>query len=231
MKIQTAAMFMELVLSDFSGLEGSCCYCSGEAGAEMRKRISALPLEAVHYIGTGDYHYQTLFWLERIDRPFALLLIDNHPDDQSGAFGQELLSCGNWAARARQLPMLRDFRWIRRPTDHDGAWPDDGLPLYLSIDIDVLSRKYARTGWDQGDMSLKELTTILSGLRSRRGGHGIIGADICGGITPESGGSGADMEINRRTVLAVASALGIQDGIAPEISRKIANFDAASQRP
>ena len=63
MKIQTAAMFMELVLSDFSGLEGSCCYCSGEAGAEMRKRISALPLEAVHYIGTGDYHYQTLFWL------------------------------------------------------------------------------------------------------------------------------------------------------------------------
>ena len=78
---------MELVLSDFSGLEGSCCYCSGEAGAEMRKRISALPLEAVHYIGTGDYHYQTLFWLERIGRPFALLLIDNHPDDQPGAFG------------------------------------------------------------------------------------------------------------------------------------------------
>lgn len=198
---------MDLIFSDFSGLEGSCCYCSEETAREMRRRISRLPLEGVHYIGTGDYHYQTLFRLERIERPFGLLLIDNHPDDQPGAFGQELLSCGNWVLHARRLPFLHWYGWVRRAADYRGISPEEGLPLYLSIDMDALSEDYARTGWDQGDMKLDELTGILSDLARRcGGGKGIIGADICGGITPGNG-SGADMELNRRTVETIAATL------------------------
>lgn len=201
---------VETIFSDFSQLEGSCCYCSEETAAEIRRRISGMPLHAIHLIGTGDYHYQTLFWLERVGRPFSLILLDNHPDDQPGAFGPELLSCGNWVLGARRLPALQHFLWIRRASDMDAAALPATLPLYISVDIDVLSTEYARTGWDQGGMSLAELTGLLGSLRARYcgpGGPGIIGADICGGVTRENGGCDADFELNRRCINAIVEAI------------------------
>lgn len=199
---------MELIFSDFSSIEGSCCYCSEEAGNEIRTLISPLPLKAVHYIGTGDFHYQTLFWLERLREPFSLLLIDNHPDDQPGAFGDALLSCGSWVREARKLPMLQNFSWLRRTSDYSASGLSDAFPLYISVDLDVLPPEFARTDWDQGDMSLTELNGILSDVAARfsRGdeGKGIMGVDICGGISEEKGGREADMELNRATLLDLA---------------------------
>lgn len=199
---------MELIFSDFSSIEGSCCYCSEEAGNEIRTLISPLPLKAVHYIGTGDFHYQTLFWLERLREPFSLLLIDNHPDDQPGAFGDALLSCGSWVREAKKLPLLQNFTWLRRASDYSASALTDAFPLYISVDLDVLSPEFARTDWDQGDMSLTELNGILSDVAARfsRGdeGKGIMGVDICGGISEEKGGREADMELNRATLLDLA---------------------------
>lgn len=199
---------MELIFSDFSSIEGSCCYCSEEAGNEIRTLISPLPLKAVHYIGTGDFHYQTLFWLERVTGPFSLLLLDNHPDDQPGAFGEKLLSCGSWVREAKKLPLLQNFTWLRRASDYSASGLSDAFPLYISVDLDVLSPEFARTDWDQGDMSLTELNGILSDVAARfsRGdeGKGIMGVDICGGISEEKGGREADMELNRATLLDLA---------------------------
>ena len=78
------------------------------------------------------------------------------------------------------------------------------------MDIDVLSTEYARTGWDQGGMSLAELTGLLGSLRARHcgpGSPGIIGADICGGVTRENGGCDADIELNRRCINAIVEAI------------------------
>ena len=199
---------MELKFADFSSIEGSCCYCSEEAGNEIRTLISPLPLKAVHYIGTGDFHYQTLFWLERVTGPFSLLLLDNHPDDQPGAFGEKLLSCGSWVREAKKLPLLQNFTWLRRASDYSASALTDAFPLYISVDLDVLSPEFARTDWDQGDMSITELNGILSDVAARfsRGdeGKGIMGVDICGGISEEKGGREADMELNRATLLDLA---------------------------
>lgn len=195
---------METIFSDYRQIDGSRCYCSEDAGNEIRNLISDLPLHAVHFIGTGDFHYQTLFWLERIDRPFSLLLLDNHPDDQPGAFGAELLSCGNWVARARELPLLQCSAWIRKADDfRDGILPD-GLPVYISVDLDILSTEFAHTDWDQGGMSLTELTSLLEKAVQQHPGK-IIGVDICGGISPEKGGTDADMELNAAAGNAVAA--------------------------
>lgn len=195
---------METIFSDFRHIEGSTCYCSEEAADEIRHRISTLPLSALHLIGTGDFHYQTLFWLERIREPFSLLLVDNHPDDQPGAFGAELLSCGNWARQAKELPLLRGFAWIRASGDYrDGMLPAE-FPLYISVDLDILSRDFARTDWDQGEMSLPELVMMLRRITQEHS-RGIIGADLCGGITPEKGGTPEDMEMNRACAKAVES--------------------------
>ena len=182
---------------DFTALEGTNCYCSAESAGMIRHEIARLPLEAFHEIGTGDYHYVTLFWLERIREPFRLLLFDHHPDDQPGAFGEDLLSCGGWVAQARRLPLMDADFWVRDTTDFPSPdiLPAD-LPLYLSVDLDVLSRAYARTDWDQGRMTLDELTAALTRLRDTRR---ILGVDLCGGNTIEKGASPEDLALNAST--------------------------------
>lgn len=187
---------MTAVDSDFSCLEGSCCYCSEESAARIRASVAALPLGALHLIGTGDYHYISLFYLERVAVPFYLLLLDNHPDDQPGAFGGELLSCGSWVAEARKLPLLRGSYHIRQLQELSQL-PSDGLPLYISLDLDVLSSDYARTDWDQGTMTLSEMKRAVLQAAAA---HPLLGADLCGGLTREKGARDEDIAINEETV-------------------------------
>ena len=174
---------------DLKELPGTCCYCDSEAESAIRQAISPLPLAAVHWIDTGDYHYISKLWMEKIDVPFVLALFDNHPDDQQTAFGG-LLSCGSWVQAAREgLPlMMADYL-------NSASIPDD-LPVYLSVDLDILDRQYARTDWDQGRKSLDELILDIEQIAVR---HRIMGADICGGITVAKGAVPEDLRINRTT--------------------------------
>ena len=184
---------MQRIITDFSAFEGTNCYCSADSADRIRRAISGQPLHAFHEIGTGDYHYQTLFWLERVAEPFSLVLFDHHPDDQAGAFGEELLSCGSWVAAARRLPLLQADRWIRDAADFPALDSLPALPVYISLDLDVLAPDFARTDWDQGNMTLDELSAAISGLMAA---HRILGVDLCGGNTPEKGASPADLALN-----------------------------------
>ena len=187
---------MERINVDFSHLEGTNCYCSAESAARIRREIAGLPAAAFHCFGTGDYHYQTLFWLEKLREPFCLILFDNHPDDQDAAFGGELLSCGGWVAEARRLPCCKADVWVRSAADFPALERLPDLPVYLSIDLDVLSEDYARTDWDQGTMTLEELEGALRRiLASRR----LLGADLCGGNTAQKGASPEDLALNAST--------------------------------
>ena len=174
---------------DLKELPGTCCYCDSEAESAIRQAISPLTLAAVHWIDTGDYHYISKLWMEKIDVPFVLALFDNHPDDQQTAFGG-LLSCGSWVQAAREgLPlMMADYL-------NSASIPGE-LPVYLSVDLDILDREHARTDWDQGRKSLDEL---ISDIEQIAGRHRIIGADICGGITVAKGAVPEDLRINRTT--------------------------------
>lgn len=53
----------------------------------------------------------------------------------------------------------------------------EALPLYLSIDKDVLSCQEAATNWDQGEMTLERLAGII---REAVKGRRVIGWDVCG---------------------------------------------------
>ena len=129
-------------------------------------------------LGSGDYHYVSLFRAESFRQDFYLILFDNHSDDQGEAFGEELLSCGGWVRRVRDLEHCKGDVWIRTLRD---ACKLDSLPegaaVFLSIDLDVLSPLWADTDWDQGEMSLSELLSEVQGIASR---FRLLGADICG---------------------------------------------------
>jgi len=55
---------------------------------------------------------------------------------------------------------------------------DPSLPVYLSIDKDVLSPQVVNTNWDQGEFLEKHLNALIDAC------HGsIIGADITGDVS------------------------------------------------
>lgn len=171
--------FISLPSVDLKGLEGTNCYCSPEAAAVLKRELSKIPLSTVCWIDTGDYHYISYFRGRQIAEPFELVLLDNHTDDFDLS---ESLSCGNWVTALR-----RDSLCLSRPNR-------ESLPVFLSIDLDLLAPSEFRTNWDQGTMTFEELlATIRETARTRR----IIAIDICGGLTESKGAMTCELDLNR----------------------------------
>ena len=178
---------MAAVMIDCRDLEGTRCYLDDSAKSILVDRLNEYSAEGIHFIDSGNYHYLSLLWLQKITTPFNLVLFDHHPDNQPPSFG-EITSCGGWVLEATEtLPNLKNvFTYgVGEETPIENI-PTD-LPIYISIDKDALSTEFAITDWDQGNMTLDELLKDLESLYSS---HQIIGVDICGdsGENAENGG-------------------------------------------
>lgn len=63
---------------DFTGLKGVNGYCDEEAGREIRERIEDLSPMGVHFIDSGNFHYISKFWTDKIREVlcwFCLIII------------------------------------------------------------------------------------------------------------------------------------------------------------
>ena len=195
---------------DLRDVTGACRYCDEEAEVEIRRRLRGK--EAwLRWIDSGDYHYMTKILSDGEQEPFTLVLVDNHPDDQNPAFGT-ILSCGGWVGAMKNGNPLLEAVWTLGPegrirsvdgtTDRPlGGDIDDllraveGKRVYLSLDKDVLSRRYARTGWSQGTYGLDDLKRWLEPLLERH----PVAVDICGEWQPSQGATLEDLRINFET--------------------------------
>ena len=94
--------------------------------------------------------------------------------------------------------------WISEDDMTDlGFWKkqmgSSSLPLYISVDKDVLSRDHARTNWNQGSTKRSVLLDCISAAASCRR---IIGMDVCGEDPEgdrESAKAREDISINNQT--------------------------------
>ncbi len=185
-------------------ISGANCFCDNEASKEICNRIKDLPPQGIHFIDSGNYHYISKFFTDKIQEDFILVVFDHHPDMQPSLF-DELLTCGSWVKSSidtnkhlkkviligtsdellkkiddRYTEKLIEFKESQLE-DHD-AWQrfynmHFDLPIYISIDKDVLNPEEDITNWDQGKATMQELKRLLSVLLR----HGrIIGIDICG---------------------------------------------------
>ncbi len=162
---------------DCRDLEGTRCYLDDSAKETIIERITEFPSEGIHFIDSGNYHYLSLLWLNKITTPFSLVLFDHHPDNQPPSFG-DITSCGGWVLEATEtLENLKNVFTFGVGNEIPAKDIPTDLPIYISIDKDVLSEEFAITDWDQGTMSLDEMISILKELFS---GRKIIGVDICG---------------------------------------------------
>ncbi len=212
-------------------ISGTNCYCDDHAAEEIRKRISSLSVRGIHFLDSGNYHYMSRFWIEKIKNPFQLLVLDNHTDMQPPAFGG-ILSCGGWIADAlEKIPNLKkvflagpdEEAWKQIPSffqektkffSREMLWSaykknkkeilhayieqiDDSLPLYISLDKDILCTEAACTAWSQGDTTETELWDFMDHIFSiaREKEIRLLGIDICG---EEPSGSRDCVEKNDR---------------------------------
>ena len=189
---------------DCRNITGTDCYCDNDAAKELKKMISKYPVHGIHFIDSGDYHYMTKFWTDRIKHPFSLIVFDHHPDMQQPVF-DNIISCGGWVRDMldnnpflrkviiigasdkliRSVPETYKDRvhfYSETSLEHESTWhryAKEHLnePVYISIDKDVLNTSSAATNWDQGSMSLAELKKLLAVILHK---EDIIGIDICG---------------------------------------------------
>lgn len=194
---------------DLSDIPGTCMYCTGEAKRQLRERLNDYGPHGIHFLDNGNYHYMTELFAEKIRAPFALVLFDHHSDMQQPLI-HDLTSCGSWAAQlARNDSFLKQLILIGPDASAFADIDDDlkektvfisvsdqeeaaaarqigqidmRLPVYLSIDKDILDRCSARTNWNQGNMSLITLEKLLREVFAHQC---VIGADICGGCDPQ----------------------------------------------
>ncbi len=181
---------------DCSDIKGINCYVEDEALKVLRQRLKGVDARGVHFIDSGNFHYLTYLFLEKIPRDFELILIDKHPDCKASMF-ESLMSCGSWVRDALiSISHLKRVYMIGTDTDLVYELSDLGehrekalvvrspkkldesnLPVYMSIDKDVLDDSIIVTNWDQGDMNLTELDRWIEYILDKRF---LIGVDICG---------------------------------------------------
>lgn len=189
---------------DCSEIRGTNGYCDEIAYKDIEKIVKNYKPEGIHFIDSGNYHYATEFWIDKIKEDFMLIVFDHHSDMTKPAFGS-ILSCGSWImdeldkniflkkiviiglseeqkdSISKQymdkLQCISEKELIKINTWKKIINNDKKLPVYISIDKDVLNEKVVSTTWDQGKMSFAELKNILHIIIKN---ENIIGVDICG---------------------------------------------------
>jgi len=197
----------EIFWTELSDLSGCNCYCDAEAADRICEEIQNYTGNGIHFIDSGNYHYMTRLWLEKQQVPFRLLVFDNHTDMQPPAFGGLLSCGGWIVASLEELPLLQEVILVGPDEEaYTQVEPDlqqkvlflsreklstmtaeekegffnnlsEDLPLYVSVDKDVLCKGDASTTWSQGDMHLSELMSFLELVLERQN---ILGMDVCG---------------------------------------------------
>ena len=209
---------------DIVGVNG---YCSDDAQEEIRKRMQDYDYRGIHFLDSGNYHYLSKFWLEKIEKPYSLIVFDHHTDMQESAFFG-MLSCGSWIKEVlEEHPYIKEvcvvgppkaaieqckpnlaFRVVFLTQEELEAgilekWQEfleneKEIPAYLSIDKDVLCPEDARTNWDQGKMKLEEMGEMIKQMFQKRN---VLGIDVCGENPQDTAKmpSKEDLRINNET--------------------------------
>lgn len=187
---------------DCSQLVGTNGFLDTAAQLKIKQKMLPLSYRGIHYIDNGNHHYMTKLWLEKITTPFCLVVFDHHSDMEKPLF-TDILSCGSWIIDSlKDCDQLKRVILVGLSSEQVAAIEPDflarvicvpdrqmlledvfipslclNLPVYLSLDKDVLSVKELQTTWDQGSMTQAELHYFLQLLLSS---VKLLGVDICG---------------------------------------------------
>ncbi len=99
--------------------------------------------------------------------------------------GKELIGKMTWISEEEFLQNVEKTDWIQKLCGQCavvGTGNDEkiSLPLYISIDKDVLSESEGKTNWDQGNVALDQVLHFIDVYMQQTPDRTLIGIDICG---------------------------------------------------
>ena len=196
-------------------VSGTNCLCDDTAAEAIKATFDDQVLSdgALRFFDSGNYHYMSKLLADYVREPFNLIVYDHHPDMQPSSFGS-ILSCGSWVMDTLDTnpfvknvvvvgaadtliekvdPSYLDRVTFYSPSDamkklqsgEDFFAKESELPVYLSIDKDVLSLEEIVTNWDQGEMYLKDLYNHIDMIYNF---YKVIATDVCGECAPDQEG-------------------------------------------
>ncbi len=176
-------------------------YADDTACSQFQKMLASIDEKGIHFIDNGNHHYLSKIWLDKIQEDCQLIVFDHHSDMQRPAFSG-LLSCGSWildtldhhpniqktvlvGLSEEQKNSITEYKNRIVCIDEKQSEKihqldlvlDPKLPVYLSIDKDVLSNDEVHTTWDQGIMSVDEMKELVCHIMKI---YHVIGMGICG---------------------------------------------------
>lgn len=191
---------------DCSKIQGTDCYLDSVAEMEIRRMMDAYPVRGIHFIDSGNTHYLSKLWTDRVTENFSLVVFDHHSDMQPPAF-DGILSCGSWLKAAldsnpflqnvlligvgkssaeeispgyrKKVQVVLESECAAESFGDDFAFDEKFFrhPVYVSVDKDVLSERELKTNWDGGSLSTDNLLKLLSRIFAL---GNVLGVDICG---------------------------------------------------
>ena len=189
---------------DCKGIKGTNCICDSEAEQNIRQQIASYPAEGLHFIDSGNYHYISKFWMDKINKDFALVVFDHHTDMQSSMV-KGFITCGNWVKIAiesnphikrvimigvkdrllktidekykKLLTVFSESTLQQIQNENNFINIEIKEPVYISVDKDILSEKDELLNWDQGTTHINGLKKALAFILRQ---SELIGIDICG---------------------------------------------------
>ena len=136
---------------DCTDLTGTNCFCDATSASTKMKRINSYSPEGIHFIDSGNYHYVSKFWIDKIKEPFSLIVFDHHSDMQTARFN-DMISCGCWIKVILDTnPYLRKVYIIGAKEESVNAIPSqyrnrvkfynetDGISSFLKIRITLFT--------------------------------------------------------------------------------------------
>ena len=120
---------------------------------------------------SGEFHHLTFGICANLNTQLSYVHLDNHEDRTprpENVSGDPYIDCGNFVHDIDNLPNIDKVYWNEMP---------EGKDVYLSVDLDVLSKDYINTRYDQGDLTPGQLIEQVSRIKST---NNIISADIFG---------------------------------------------------
>ncbi|MCS7215398.1 MAG: hypothetical protein RMI30_05525 [Thermodesulfovibrio sp.] len=157
---------------DLRFMSGTKFMCAFDRLKIIENKIPPIQ-SSINFIGKGDYHYVSYIFLKRINEPFVLLVIDNHIDMKYS--DKNFIRCDSWLYNAGLLKNLRQIYYINSQKINKIFKTE--LPIYLSIDKDIIDNRYLKTRWTQGTTSPQQLVDFILNIISF---NRVIGIDICG---------------------------------------------------
>lgn len=174
------------IVCDCRAIDGCGRFCDDAAADEIRSRTAEMPADGLHWIDSGDYHFVTLFWCEKIREQFDLVLFDNHTDMQEPRF-EGLLSCGSWL-----LEMLRRNPFLRHAYIIGASETLRCETLGFADRVTMVSgREPSGTPENEAASILREAGLAAPECDGTATDCGVT-APECGGQAPDCGGTATD---------------------------------------